>query len=1212
MPQSNLARWLSTALLCALSATAFAAPAAPHADQVKAASAVPAKHFKALDLERLEREDSFNDAIDGVPKRFAVAHAVDYTPANSGSWSMAADRSEIWRLRIRADGAVHLNFGFERIALPAGAQLWVYAIDGKEALGPYQHEQILAHGQLWTPVLAAEEALLQLSVPAGARKAVDLRLTHVGHGYRGFGHRSKVCKSGSCNTDVACLALDDPWNDPVRSVGAYTVRGTDTCTGSLINNSAGDKRMLFATATHCQVEDDADAASMVVYWRYESPTCRTPGSSASGIALPKPADRTTQGLRFLAATPDPFFNPSSIATENSDFTLVELASPPVDNDFELYWSGWDRRPPPAACAQPADPASTAGLCASIHHPGVDEKRITFVQSPMPVGSIDAASGVHFTANWDPTPPLLPGIVDFSGTLPPSVTEPGSSGSPLYNADRRLIGVLSGGASFCGAGPEDLNDEYGGLFHAWEGLGTSETRMRDHLDPLGLAPLQLDGIAGCEAPTVQLAISESPGGGFGMLSAGQDVVLRASVSGGVAPYEYRWDIDGDGVIDRSALGLDSLSVRYPSPGLVNARLRVVDASGCGRSAGISLDIGGPELIGSFGTPVQLCGDGDGQIDPGERWRLPLRLDNTGTAGANDVRALIGKEALGGATQGGPDAFGYTFQDSSSPVCSYQFIDLDPLAEALQLVPAGEGFPAEDDGRSVFLALGDFAFEAYGQLIESVALGTNGYLTADPAATGEDFGSSCGVDPDGDAGAFRLNVLHDDLITAGGLRSQTFDVCPRPADVGSAGQRCVVFQWSGMGGFQSGGIPDGDVDFQAVVYPDSRQIVHQYRDNLNDDNADADISLYRGPGSPRLTYSCDSAVPLAERAVCFFHPGNQPNAADPEALRLLTPVPAQSVIGAAQIAALDVDFELSADAACGSRYQLAHRGSTFRGGFSPGDGRFELTLAEGAQCNVVPDCGSPPAAEVDLNDGAFFAPDRPGNGLVSHVIPRGQPGLPAQFFGMWFTGENDRQSSWLVVQGDLLENQVRAPILRFVRDMSSPTWSVSSSTVGQAEVTLLDANQLAFSWRLGDQWHAEILDQLFVTNGTEPGTPDRTGAWFWPPESGWGLTVDSYRQNNVEQDFTLVYLYDDDGQPRWTLTQQPTADTGLLPALMAEVHCPGCAWLDINPTLQVVGSLQRRYDSPLQGNLSMDVVFPAPLPGSWQRSDIPIVILTLPRP
>jgi hypothetical protein len=102
--------------------------------------------------------------------------------------------------------------------------------------------------------------------------------------------------------------------------------------------------------------------------------------------------------------------------------------------------------------------------------------------------------VHWRANWDATPPILANIPSPQpATLPPGVTEPGSSGSPLYNASRRLVGVLSGGPSSCGATGASLRDQYGGLFHAWEGVGTSTTRMRDHLDPLGTNPEFIDGI-----------------------------------------------------------------------------------------------------------------------------------------------------------------------------------------------------------------------------------------------------------------------------------------------------------------------------------------------------------------------------------------------------------------------------------------------------------------------------------------------------------------------------------------------------------------------------------------------------------------------------------------------------------------------------------------------------------------------------------------------
>lgn len=248
---------------------------------------------------------------------------------------------------------------------------------------------------------------------------------------------------------------------------------------------------------------------MVVYWNYESPTCRVPGSAASGTPIARPTT-TSQGLAFVAATNSPWG--SGTASSRSDFTLIELVTPPVGNSFNLHWAGWDRRPPPTTCGAPADPASTAGLCASIHHPGVDEKRITFVEVNMPLSGISGAQDTHWRANWDPTPPRLANISPMPPVLPPSVTEPGSSGSPLYNAQQRLVGVLSGGASYCNAPAGKLNDDYGGLFAAWEGVGTSTTRARDHLDPLGLAPDFIDGIDNCNpppAPTGVTAVATAP-------------------------------------------------------------------------------------------------------------------------------------------------------------------------------------------------------------------------------------------------------------------------------------------------------------------------------------------------------------------------------------------------------------------------------------------------------------------------------------------------------------------------------------------------------------------------------------------------------------------------------------------------------------------------------------------------------------------------------
>lgn len=474
--------------------------------ELRGLSSVPVQSLPALDLERLAAEDEVRDAQPG-PMRFAVARAVDVHPARAGEWQALAGGEWMWRMRFATPDAAHLNFGFADFHLPPNAKLSFVSADGRYKVGPFGAERNNPERVFFGPVVPGQEVVVILTVPAAEREAVSFRITQVGHGYRGFGFRSKACKSGSCNTDVACLSNGDPWNLPRRSVGAITVGGTDTCTGSLLNNTLGNRDLLFATATHCGITA-GNAAAVTVYWNYEFATCRRPGSPESGAPPgPKPTDpwNIQTGATFLAATPSPFGG--GTPGPRSDFTLLRLNGTP-DPRANLYWAGWDRRSTPAVCARPSDPTITTGLCATIHHPGVDEKRITFVEQNFQVGNISGGVGVHWRADWAITP-ALPNI----GATPTvnSVTEPGSSGSPLYTAEQRLVGVLSGGPSACGNG--SYWDFYGALFHAWDGGGTPSTRMRDHLNPAGLdpAPDFIDGRGQCTPPAIPSGLSATPNG-----------------------------------------------------------------------------------------------------------------------------------------------------------------------------------------------------------------------------------------------------------------------------------------------------------------------------------------------------------------------------------------------------------------------------------------------------------------------------------------------------------------------------------------------------------------------------------------------------------------------------------------------------------------------------------------------------------------------------
>jgi lysyl endopeptidase len=488
-----------------------------------------ALRFDALDVARLGAEDARNDANKSSEYRIGVARPVNLNTENSGTWTSLGDGRSRWLLPVTATDAEHLNFGFTTFDIPEGAELRIINKIGDIAEGPYTRRNRLSHGQLWTEVLLGDSALIALDVDTNKRAEVRLNLTQVSQGYRGFGTGSQA-KSGNCNTDPQCMAANDPWNQNRRAVAATVRAGTGLCTGSLLNNTANNRRMLFATATHCGVTA-ASTPTIRAYWKFET-ACREPGSAASGAPRGPRPNTSSLGVTFLAQTESPF---SGAVGPKSDFTLIELEAPPAGNTFELFFAGWDRRPPSTACAEPPAGSTlrTENRCASIHHPAGDEKRITFVETNMVVDNISFGQGVHWRAEWDPTPIPLP---NMSGNpIPPSVTEGGSSGSPLYSASRRLVGVLSGGPSACGSTGASLRDQYGGLFHAWDGLGTASTRMKDYLDPVGSNPEFIDGLnASGSFQLTAPATAENVCAG----SSNTRTIRLASADGSIEPVQFQ--------------------------------------------------------------------------------------------------------------------------------------------------------------------------------------------------------------------------------------------------------------------------------------------------------------------------------------------------------------------------------------------------------------------------------------------------------------------------------------------------------------------------------------------------------------------------------------------------------------------------------------------------------------------------------------------------
>jgi V8-like Glu-specific endopeptidase len=424
----NIQRIVPTVLLATCS-TALAGPTTGTQDTRLPKDVIPVVTVPNLDYASLGIEDETRERT-GLPPQFAVPFEQHITPATDGIWERVDMNTQRWSLRVACDNALSMNVGFGRFNLPASGSMIITDATGDYRIRPFTADDNKSHGQLWTPVVPGSEAIIEITVANKDRAMAvkGIELTSINPGYRWVHDAAGRGSSESCNIDVVC-AEGDPWQEEIPSVAVYTLNGYLTCSGVMMNNSAQDQTPYFLTANHCGVTNSSDS-SIVVYWNHQNSYCRAPGSSDSGGNGNGNFNQFTSGSTMRATR------------SYSDFTLTELSSNP-NAAWGVTYSGWSR-------------AGSASLGAGIHHPEAAEKRISF---PDTVN----ATGEYWDVNWGE-----------------GRTAPGSSGSPLYDGNHRVVGQLCCGASYC---PNDYNDYYGrSLDLAWSGSANSS--LSSWLDPTG--------------------------------------------------------------------------------------------------------------------------------------------------------------------------------------------------------------------------------------------------------------------------------------------------------------------------------------------------------------------------------------------------------------------------------------------------------------------------------------------------------------------------------------------------------------------------------------------------------------------------------------------------------------------------------------------------------------------------------------------------------
>ena len=363
--------------------------------------------------------------------QFAIPVETDLSPSNSGTIH-EKENENVWIIGIRSKNARSLNLILEPFKIPKGA--YVYISNGSKTVirGAFTSENISHSGMLPTMPVPGEEIVLEYHFPKGQNIAGTIGIAQVAHDYLGIlGSESKDSRynqSQPCNVDINCQDGVGYENEK-RAVCRIIIRGIELCTGVLLNNTNQQNQPLLATAQHCIVNQD-DASKSIFVFGYESPWCDGPDGRVS---------HSLAGA-VLRSTND-----------NIDFSLVELNDfPPVT--YRPYFAGWDVT------------GNIPQRTVTIHHPQRDVMKISKDKDP-PVST----SFSDFIPNafwkilqWD------------SGT-----TEGGSSGAPLIDQDRRVIGLLSGGEAVCG---RSVNDYFAKFSSSYNYSNLLWQQLKGWIDP----------------------------------------------------------------------------------------------------------------------------------------------------------------------------------------------------------------------------------------------------------------------------------------------------------------------------------------------------------------------------------------------------------------------------------------------------------------------------------------------------------------------------------------------------------------------------------------------------------------------------------------------------------------------------------------------------------------------------------------------------------
>ena len=339
----------------------------------------------------------------GIDREINIKQSGDVYDLNKG---------KLWRMSVESPGAFAMQFYFGDYKIPEGGELYFTNAEGTMTLGAFGSHNNSDEEKFATQTIKGDKIIISYFEPNEVSFSGKLKITKIIHAFKniyksGFGssedcHIDVNCSEGSNYQDVKKAVARVSLYDAVNNFAGY-------CSGSLINTTSNSKKPYLLTAYHCLEETD-HPWQWIFEFDYEVLICN--GSV-------EPSTNSVQGAQVLSKG------------KLSDYALLNLFS--IPDSYNVLYLGWDSR----------DVLPTKTV--AIHHPNGDVKKISIDLNP-PV-SVRTAYTDPMNPKWFEEVTGSP-KTDLKVSWDTGITAGGSSGSPLINQDKRVVGQLHGGGSYC--------------------------------------------------------------------------------------------------------------------------------------------------------------------------------------------------------------------------------------------------------------------------------------------------------------------------------------------------------------------------------------------------------------------------------------------------------------------------------------------------------------------------------------------------------------------------------------------------------------------------------------------------------------------------------------------------------------------------------------------------------------------------------------------